>query len=53
MLALHAGVRVHLALGVTSMCTHQGRWCFGKKPMQTFLDSRRLTREKQQIGEAA
>jgi len=20
--------------------THQGRWCFGKTPMQTFLDSR-------------
>jgi hypothetical protein len=33
--------------------THQGRWCFGKTPMQTFLDSRTLAREKQQIGEAA
>lgn len=33
--------------------THQGRWCFGKTPMQTFLDSRPLAREKQQIGEAA
>ena len=26
--------------------THQGRWCFGKTPMQTFLDSRPLAREK-------
>jgi transposase InsO family protein len=33
--------------------THQGRWCFGKTPMQIFLDSRPLAREKQQIGEAA
>lgn len=33
--------------------THQGRWCFGKTPMQTFLDSRPLAREKQNISEAA
>ena len=33
--------------------THQGRRCFGKTPMQTFLDSRPLAREKQHIGEAA
>jgi transposase InsO family protein len=33
--------------------THRGRWCFGKPPMQTFLDSRPLAREKQHIGEAA
>jgi hypothetical protein len=33
--------------------THQGRWCFGKTPMQTFLNSHPLAREKQQIGEAA
>jgi transposase InsO family protein len=33
--------------------THQGRWCFGKTPMQTLLDSRALAREKQRIGEAA
>jgi len=33
--------------------THQGRWCFGKTPMQTFLDSAPLAREKQRIGEAA
>lgn len=33
--------------------THQGRWCFGKTPMQTFLDSQPIAREKQQIGAAA
>ncbi len=33
--------------------THQGRWCFGKTPMQTFLDSRALAREKQNLSEAA
>lgn len=26
--------------------THQGRWCFGRTPMQTFLDSIHLAREK-------
>jgi hypothetical protein len=25
---------------------HQGRWCFGKTPMQTFLDAIPMTREK-------
>jgi transposase InsO family protein len=25
---------------------HQGRWCFGKTPMQTFLDSMAMAREK-------
>jgi len=24
----------------------QGRWCFGKTPMQTFLDAMPLTKEK-------
>ena len=24
---------------------HQGRWCFGKTPMQTFLDATPLARE--------
>ena len=33
--------------------THQGRWCFGKTPMQTFLDSRALAREKQNPAMAA
>jgi transposase InsO family protein len=26
---------------------HQGRWCFGKTPMQTFRDSLELAKEKQ------
>jgi hypothetical protein len=25
---------------------HQGRWCFGKTPMQTFLDTKGLAKEK-------
>jgi hypothetical protein len=25
---------------------HQGRWCFGKTPMQTFLDVLPLAKEK-------
>ncbi|MGF6608966.1 hypothetical protein OKW45_003888 [Paraburkholderia sp. WSM4175] len=25
---------------------HQGRWCYGKTPMRTFLDSLGLAREK-------
>ena len=25
---------------------HQGRWCFGKMPMQTFLDAMPMTKEK-------
>jgi len=25
---------------------HQGRWCFGKTPMRTFLDAIPLAREK-------
>ena len=25
---------------------HQGRWCFGKTPMQTFIDSVPLAKEK-------
>ena len=29
---------------------HQGRYCFGKTPMQTFLDARAIARDKQ-IGE--
>lgn len=27
--------------------THQGRWCFGKTPMQTFLDATTIAKEKQ------
>ena len=26
--------------------SHQGRWCFGKTPMQTFLDATPLAKEK-------
>lgn len=26
---------------------HQGRWCYGKTPMQAFLDSVPLAKEKQ------
>ena len=33
--------------------THQGRWCFGKTPMQTFLDSADAAREKQNPTVAA
>ncbi len=33
--------------------THQGRCCFGKTPMQTFLDSADQAREKQNVAEAA
>ena len=25
---------------------HQGRWCFGKTPTQTFLDAIPMTKEK-------
>lgn len=25
---------------------HQGRWCYGKTPMQTFIDSKPLAKEK-------
>ena len=33
--------------------THQGRWCFGKTPMQTFLDTVASAREKQNPAQAA
>ena len=26
---------------------HQGRWCFGKTPMQTLIDTAKIAREKQ------
>jgi len=26
--------------------SHQGRWCYGKTPMQTFLDAIPLAKEK-------
>jgi transposase InsO family protein len=30
--------------------THQGRWCYGKTPMQTFLDSLSLAKEKMLVA---
>ena len=33
--------------GYNAERSHQGRWCFGKTPMQTFLDSLALAQEKQ------
>ena len=32
---------------------HQGRWCFGKTPMQTFLDSLPIAKEKMLAARAA
>jgi transposase InsO family protein len=32
--------------------THQGRYCFGKTPLQTFIDATQLARDKQ-IGHDA
>jgi len=32
---------------------HQGRWCFGKTPMQTFLDSLPIAKEKVLAAHAA
>jgi hypothetical protein len=29
---------------------HQGRWCYGKTPLQTFVDSAPLAREKMLAG---
>ena len=26
--------------------SHQGRWCYGKTPMATFLDTARVARDK-------
>ena len=33
--------------------THQGRWCFGKTPMQTFIDSVAWAHEKQNVAKTA
>ena len=32
--------------GYNEQREHQGRWCFGKTPMQTFLDAKPLAQEK-------
>ena len=29
---------------------HQGRWCYGKTPLQTFIDTAPLAREKMVNG---
>ena len=29
---------------------HQGRWCFGKTPMQTFLDAIQLAKKKLMVA---
>jgi len=31
--------------------THQGRYCFGKTPMQTFLDAKQIAQDKQIGGQ--
>jgi Integrase core domain len=44
-----AGLQVDLDRWVQSYNEerpHQGRWCFGKTPMQTFLDATPLAKEK-------
>jgi transposase InsO family protein len=33
--------------GYNTERSHQGRWCYGKTPMQTFFDSLELAKEKQ------
>src|SRR5579863_8843610 len=30
--------------------THQGRWCYGKTPMQTFIDTLPIAREKSHLA---
>jgi hypothetical protein len=35
-----------------SAVTHQGRWCYGKTPLQTFADNAPLACEKMLAGAA-
>lgn len=37
----------------TERGTRQGRWCYGKTPKQTFLDSVGVARGKQDLVKAA
>ena len=30
--------------------THQGRWCYGKTPMQTFIDTLPIAQEKRLVA---
>jgi hypothetical protein len=32
--------------GYNTVRTHQGRWCYGKTPMQTFVDTLAVAKEK-------
>jgi DNA-binding winged helix-turn-helix (wHTH) protein len=41
-----APVSVAQAPAAAPLPAHQGRWCFGKTPMQTFLDALPMAREK-------
>jgi hypothetical protein len=43
--ALQADLDEWMAI-YNEQCTHQGRWCFGKTPMQTFFDTATRAREK-------
>jgi len=38
--------KIYRSLEELQSWMHQGRWCFGKTPMQTFLDSLPMAREK-------
>jgi hypothetical protein len=38
--------RVGARLAGDATRPHQGRWCFGKTPMRTFLDAMPMTKEK-------
>src|SRR5580693_10626214 len=42
---LQAGLDTWIT-GYNEQRPHQGRWCYGKTPMQTFLDTIPLAREK-------
>ena len=39
-------MRIRLLAAANEARPHQGRWCFGKTPMQTFLDAMPMTKEK-------
>jgi len=41
-----SGQRAYLQIVENHQRPHQGRWCFGKTPMQTFLDALPLAKEK-------
>ena len=40
------GIRHERRLCQEVALQHQGRWCFGKTPMQTFLDAMPIAKEK-------